>query len=67
MPITEAPPPIQATESIPDYTENLTAPVENTIQQVDPSITTLMTTIMANMESTRLRIEGEERQGGYRN
>ena len=67
IPITETPPPIQAAESIPDYTHNLTEPVANTIQQVDPAMAMLMTTMMANMESTRLRIEGEERQGGYRN
>ena len=64
MTITEAPPPIQEAESISAYTDNITAPVTNTIQHVEPSMATLMTTMMANMESMRLRIEGGERQGG---
>ena len=30
------------------------------VTQADPTMATLMTTMMANMETTRLRIEGQE-------
>ena len=49
-----------------DNHQEILLPVQETVNatQVDPAMTTLMTTIMANMEAMRLRIEGHKYNAG---
>ena len=63
---TETSLPIQTTEVRSEYTDVPTSPTAYDIQQADLAMAASIPTMMENMESMRLRIEVNERQGGYR-